>query len=89
MALKKEQKENLIKTFGHKADDTGSPEVQVAIFTQRIAELTDHLKTHSKDHFARRRLLILVSRRRNMLKYLKSKNASRYEEIIKKLGLRK
>lgn len=82
-------KAEVIKDNARGANDTGSPEVQVALLTTRINELTPHFKQHAKDHHGRRGLLRLVSRRRKLLDYLKNKNAERYTALIAKLGLRK
>jgi small subunit ribosomal protein S15 len=82
-------KEELIKANATSKGDTGSPEVQVALITDRINQLTAHFETHKKDHHSRRGLLILVGRRRRLLDYLKSKDAARYENLIKKLNIRK
>ena len=79
----------IVKAHARSANDTGSPEVQVALLTARINELTPHFKTHAKDHHGRRGLLRMVSRRRKLLDYLKGKDASRYSALIQKLGLRK
>ena len=79
----------IVKSNARKANDTGSPEVQVALLTARINELTPHFKTHLKDHHGRRGLLRMVSRRRKLLDYLKDKDAARYTTLIQKLGLRK
>ena len=87
--ISKEKKAAIIAEYGRKAGDTGSPEVQIAILTARITELTEHLKTNQKDHHSRRGLLKMVGRRRNMLNYLKKKDINRYRAIIEKLGLRK
>ena len=89
MALTKDKKTALIGAYKTHDTDTGSPEVQVAILSERITYLTDHFKTHAKDHHSRRGLLMLVGQRRRLLDYLKSKNTSRYAEIIKRLGIRK
>ena len=89
MALKKSEKENIIKEYATHEGDTGSPEVQVAILTSRIQYLTDHLKEHKKDHHSRRGLLKLVGQRRNMLDYLRRKDIERYRSILEKLNLRK
>ncbi len=89
MALTKDKKETLIGSYRTHDADTGSPEVQVAILTERITYLTEHFKTHAKDHHSRRGLLKLVGQRRRLLDYLKSKNADRYAELIKRLGIRK
>jgi small subunit ribosomal protein S15 len=82
-------KAEVVKDNARAANDTGSPEVQVALLTARINELTPHFKTHAKDHHGRRGLLRMVSRRRKLLDYLKSKDADRYTALIAKLGLRK
>ena len=89
MALTKDQKETLIGSYRTHAKDTGSPEVQVAILSERINYLTEHFKSHAKDHHSRRGLLKLVGQRRRLLDYLKSKDADRYAELIKRLGIRK
>ncbi len=89
MALTKEQKEKIVKKYARGKNDTGSAEVQIAILTEEINELTEHLKTHIHDYHSRRGLLMKVGRRRSMLKYLKEKDVTRYREIIKSLGLRK
>ena len=87
--LAKEQKKVLIQQFQTHQNDTGSAEVQIAILSNRITYLTDHFKTHKKDHHSRRGLIRLVSQRRKMLDYLKSKNFDGYQQIIAKLGIRK
>ena len=89
MALAQEQKLDLINKFRTHPSDTGSPEVQVALLTQRINELTEHFKVHQKDHHSRRGLLQMVSARKGLLEYLKKKNAERYKSLIRQLGLRK
>lgn len=89
MSITAERKTKVIKEFGQKEGDTGSPEVQVAILTERINTLTEHFKSHKKDHHSRRGLLVMVGRRRRLLDYLKSKDEGRYNDVIKKLGLRK
>jgi small subunit ribosomal protein S15 len=89
VALAKEVKSDLITTYKVHDTDTGSPEVQVAILTRRITELTEHFKTHKKDNHSRRGLLKLVSKRRRLLDYLKRNDVERYHDIISKLGLRK
>ena len=89
MALTKEAKTKLIKKYARDAKDTGSPEVQIAILTERINELTEHLKVHKKDNHSRRGLLKMVGKRRNLLNYLAKKDINRYREIVNKLGLRK
>ena len=89
MALDKEFKKEIISKFKQHETDTGSPEVQVAIMTERIKYLTDHLRIHKKDHHSRRGLLMLVGQRRRTLNYLKDKDLTRYENVIATLGLRK
>ncbi len=89
MALTKEQKKTLMESFRIHEKDTGSPEVQVAILTERINYLTEHFKIHRNDHHSRRGLLKLVSQRRKLLDYLKTVDRSRYEKLIERLGLRK
>jgi len=89
MSITQERKAELIKEFGRADGDTGSPEVQVSILTERIVNLTEHLKEHKKDFHSRRGLLIMVGQRRRLLDYLKRKNQSRYEDLIKTLGLRR
>ncbi|MEI6266801.1 MAG: 30S ribosomal protein S15 [bacterium] len=89
MSIKKEEKEQIVKEVGRSDKDTGSPEVQVAIFTEKIKQLTDHLKTHKKDEHSRRGLLKMVGKRRRLLDYLSRKNKEVYEALVKKLGLRK
>ena len=84
-----ERKKEVIAQYATKKDDTGSPEVQVAILSERIANLTEHLKTHAKDFHSRRGLLMLVGRRRRLLDYLKRKDAARYAALIGRLGLRR
>ena len=87
--ISKEKKTAIINEYARKAGDTGSPEVQVAILTARIQELTEHLKENQKDHHSRRGLLKMVGQRRGMLAYLKEKDIERYRTLIAKLGLRK
>ncbi len=87
--ITKEKKQEIISQFGRSEGDTGSPEVQVAILTARINDLTEHLKIHKKDHHSRRGLLKMVGQRRNMLAYLKDKDIERYRSLIERLGLRK
>jgi small subunit ribosomal protein S15 len=87
--LTKDKKTAVIGDYKKHDKDTGSPEVQVAILTERINYLTEHFKTHSKDHHSRRGLLKLVGQRRRLLEYLKSKDVDRYAEVIKRLGIRK
>lgn len=89
MSITAEKKQELIKKFARGKDDTGSSEVQIAVLSERINNLTGHFKTNAKDHISRRGLLILVGRRRSLLDYLKKTDADRYEAIVKKLGLRK
>ena len=89
MSITAEAKAELIKEYGTKDGDTGSPEVQVAILTSRIATLTEHFKTHKKDNHGRRGLLKMVAQRRKLLDYLKSKDEGRYQELIKRLGIRR
>lgn len=87
--LSKEKKEMIIKEYGKKPGDTGSPEVQIALLTERINELTEHLKVNQKDHHSRRGLLKMVGQRRGLLAYLKKSDIERYRTLIKRLGLRK
>lgn len=87
--MTKERKLEIIKEYGRSEGDTGSPEVQIALLTERINHLTDHLKTHKKDHHSRRGLLMLVGQRRGLLNYLKSKDIEGYRELINKLGIRR
>lgn len=89
MSTTKEQKTELITSFATHQGDTGSPEVQIALLSNRIAYLTEHFKTHAKDHHSRRGLLKLVGRRRRLLDYLKKTDVERYRTIIDKLGIRK
>ena len=89
MAIADIDKASVIKEHARKASDTGSPEVQVALLTTRINELTPHFKTHAKDHHGRRGLLKMVNQRKRLLAYLKGKDAERYTALINKLGLRK
>lgn len=89
MSITAERKNALVKEFAQKAGDTGSPEVQIAILTERINNLTGHFKTHAKDNHSRRGLLKLVSSRRSLLDYLKKKDESRYKTLIEKLGIRR
>ena len=89
MSITDERKAELIKEYATKEGDTGSPEVQVAIITERILNLTDHLKTHKKDFHSRRGLLVMVGHRRRLLDYVKRKKLSRYEDLLKRLGLRR
>ncbi len=89
MALAKEHKEDIIKQYKVHESDTGSPEVQVALISERLNTLNSHFKTHKKDHHSRRGLLKLVGQRRKLLSYLKTIDRERYEKLIKQLGLRK
>ncbi len=89
MSLTLEQKKEIIAKFGKHEGDTGSPEVQVALLTNRITYLTEHFQTHKKDHHSRRGLLKLVGHRRSLLNYLKGKDVNLYRELIKELGIRK
>ncbi|HJN59643.1 MAG TPA: 30S ribosomal protein S15 [Alphaproteobacteria bacterium] len=89
MSITAERKSELMGEFGKTAGDTGSPEVQVAILTERINNLTGHFQTHKKDRHSRRGLLKMVSRRRSLLDYLKREDAERYADVIQRLGLRK
>ncbi|MCG2691415.1 30S ribosomal protein S15 [Microgenomates group bacterium] len=89
MVLKTDKKQTIIKKFALQKDDTGSPEVQIALLTERINDLTEHLKTHAKDNHSRRGLLAMVSKRRRLLNYLTRKDKKRYQAIITKLKLKK
>jgi len=89
MPLLKDQKTALISDFRRAETDTGSPEVQVALLTKRVDELTEHLKTHQKDHHSRRGLLQMVGRRRRLLEYLRREDVERYRTLIQRLGLRR
>ena len=89
MSITADRKAELIKEHGRAADDTGSPEVQVAIITSRINTLTEHFKTHAKDNHSRRGLLMMVNKRRSLLDYLRHEDEARYTGLIAKLGLRK
>ena len=89
MALNKERKTGIIGTYKTHDSDTGSPEVQVALLSERINYLTEHFKVHAKDHHSRRGLLMLVGKRRRLLDYLKLKDAQRYSDLIKRLNIRK
>lgn len=89
MSITAERKQALIEEYGRQTGDTGSPEVQVAILTERIRNLTDHLGDHRKDHHSRRGLLIMVGQRRRLLDYLKGKDESRYASLISSLGIRR
>lgn len=87
--ITQEKKEELVEEFGQHENDTGSPEVQIALFTERISNLTEHLKDHPQDHSTRRGLINLVSKRRKLLDYLQDSKIDRYRSIIDELGLRK
>lgn len=87
--LTQERKQEVIKTFKRKETDTGSPEVQIALLTERVNYLTDHFKVHTDDHHSRRGLLKMVGQRRRLLEYLKRKDSERYKTVVDKLGLRK
>ena len=89
MSITAEHKQALIKDYAAATGDTGSPDVQVAILSERIKNLTEHLQTHKKDHHSRRGLLIMVGKRRRLLDYLKSRNDERYLALIERLGLRR
>ncbi len=89
MPLTKEVKEKIIAEYGNAEGDTGSPEVQIALLTQRIKDLTEHFKTHTHDHHSRRGLLLLVGRRRRLLGYLADIDIDRYRSLIERLGLRR
>ena len=89
MSITAERKQELMTEYATVEGDTGSPEVQVAVLTERIANLTEHLKTHKGDFHSRRGLLVMVGRRRRLLDYMKRKNTTRYETIVKRLGLRR
>lgn len=89
MSLEKQVKQSIIKSYSRHQSDTGSPEVQIAILSNRIAYLTEHFKVHQKDHHSRMGLLKMVNLRRKLLSYLKKKNAGKYSDVIARLGLRK
>ena len=89
MSLKKERKSEIVIQFRQHESDTGSPEVQIALLSERIRELTEHFKIHKKDHHSRRGLLKLVGQRRRLLDYLKKRNFNRYKVVIEQLGIRK
>jgi small subunit ribosomal protein S15 len=89
MSISPERKQELIKEYAVVSGDTGSPEVQVAILTERIANLTEHFKTHAKDNHSRRGLLKMVSQRRRLLDYVKANDVERYQGLIKRLGIRR
>ncbi|WP_164215500.1 30S ribosomal protein S15 [Virgibacillus sp. YIM 98842] len=89
MAITQERKNEIINEYKVHENDTGSPEVQIAVLTEEITKLNDHLRVHKKDHHSRRGLLKMVGKRRNLLNYLRNKDVTRYRELIKKLGLRR
>jgi small subunit ribosomal protein S15 len=89
MSVTAERKRELVDKFGRSENDTGSAEVQVALLTERINELTEHLRTHTKDHHSRRGLLMLVGKRRRLLRYLESSDVERYRSLVSELGLRR
>ena len=89
MSITAERKQEVIKEHARAKDDTGSPEVQIAILTSRIQTLTEHFKTHAKDNHSRRGLLMMVNKRRSLLDYLRKEDSQRYTDLIAKLGLRK
>ena len=89
MSLTVEKKTQIVEAYRNHATDTGSPEVQIAILSEKIAYLTEHFKTHAKDHHSRRGLLRMVGKRRRLLDYLKDKDAARYQNVIDRLGIRK
>ena len=89
MALTQERKQELVEKFGENPQDTGKAEVQIAMLTERINQLTEHLRSHSKDHHSRRGLLMLVGRRRRFLNYLQRTDLERYRALVRELGLRK
>jgi small subunit ribosomal protein S15 len=89
MSITIEQKKQILTDYKIHEKDTGSPEVQIALLTKRIAQLTDHLRTHKKDHSSRRGLLMMVSKRNSLLKYLTREDRARYQQVISRLGLRK
>lgn len=89
MAITQERKNEIINEYKVHENDTGSPEVQIAVLTEEITKLNDHLRVHKKDHHSRRGLLKMVGKRRNLLNYLRNKDVTRYRELIQKLGLRR
>ncbi|MBM7572071.1 30S ribosomal protein S15 [Aquibacillus albus] len=89
MAITQERKNEIINDFKTHDNDTGSPEVQIAVLTEEITNLNEHLRVHKKDHHSRRGLLKMVGKRRNLLNYLRNKDVTRYRELIQKLGLRR
>jgi len=89
MSISAERKQELIKEYATNTNDTGSPQVQIAVLSERIKNLTEHLQSHEKDYHSRRGLLVMVGQRRRLLDYLKSSDADRYKEVIQRLGIRK
>jgi len=89
MSISAERKQSLIKEYATKANDTGSPQVQIAVLSERIKNLTEHLQSHEKDYHSRRGLLVMVGQRRRLLDYLKRTNAAGYQDILDRLGLRR
>ncbi|MCI7306006.1 MULTISPECIES: 30S ribosomal protein S15 [Trueperella] len=89
MALSKERKDDIIKEYATHEGDTGSPEVQVALLSARISELTEHFRTHKHDHHSRRGLMLLIGKRKRLLSYLQNEDIERYRSLIKRLGLRR
>ncbi len=89
MSITAERKQSLIKEYAQKQGDTGSPEVQVAVLSERIKNLTEHLQSHEKDYHSRRGLLVMVGQRRRLLDFLKRKSETRYQEVVQRLGLRR
>jgi small subunit ribosomal protein S15 len=89
MSITAERKQALIKEYAQKEGDTGSPEVQVAVLSERIKNLTDHLQSHEKDYHSRRGLLVMVGQRRRLLDFLKRKSETRYQDLVQRLGLRR
>ena len=88
MSIKKEVKKEVISKFANSENDTGSPEVQIALFSERINNLTNHLKNHKHDHHTRKGLMVMVGKRKRLLNYLSKKNKQKYESLVKELGLR-
>ena len=88
MSIKKEVKKQVISKFANNENDTGSPEVQIALFSERINNLTNHLKNHKHDHHTRKGLMVMVGKRKRLLNYLSKKNKQKYESLVKELGLR-
>ena len=89
MSITADRKQELVKEFGSKDGDTGSPEVQIAILSERIKNLTEHLQSHNKDFHSRRSLLVMVGQRRRLLDYVKKKDTTRYQNLIERLGIRR